>query len=302
MYRVFSAVRAEVALARLSPDALSGLAVERFGGQASAYDRVMPGDQELFDWERAAIHDFFPPPPARLLVGGVGAGREVLALATLGYWVVGFEPSAALCEILVRRARKAGLAAVDVVQASYEAVVEAVRAAQGRQPVPEGLGRIMGAAPYDGVIVGWGSIGCIASAETREALLSAAKALCPAGPALASFTRHVPGRGGAARAAALARRFLGWFPSGRPVDPGDRLEWFGFEHAFTDDEVDYLVSRAGYRMVRRAHEPHFHVVLVPQANGATLQTGDDDLREVRAGSSRHGIIPWRGPMSPDAAP
>ena len=267
-YRVFGAVRAEVALARLSPGALAGLAVERFGSQASAYDRPLPGDRQLFEWERAAIDDFFPRPPARLLVGGVGAGREVLALAALGYRVTGFEPSALLCETLGRRARATGLTTLEVIPGSYEEVVTAVRGRDGRGPVPDGARRILGAAPYDGVIVGWGSIGCVVSAEAREALLPALSTLCPSGPVLASFELHVPDRGGAARAAALARRLLAWLPGSRPVAPGDHLEWFGFQHGFTDGEVEGLAARAGYEMVRRAHEPNFHVVLVPQASEA----------------------------------
>src|SRR5687767_14651727 len=47
----------------------------------------------LFDWEEQVVREHFPPPPARVVVTGAGAGREVLALLRLGYDAVGFEPS-----------------------------------------------------------------------------------------------------------------------------------------------------------------------------------------------------------------
>ena len=39
----------------------------------------------LFEWEREAIDRWFPPPPARILIGGAGGGRESVSLASRGY-------------------------------------------------------------------------------------------------------------------------------------------------------------------------------------------------------------------------
>ena len=47
----------------------------------------------LFDWEERAVERFFPRPPARVLVGGAGGGREAFALHEKGYTVVAFDPA-----------------------------------------------------------------------------------------------------------------------------------------------------------------------------------------------------------------
>ena len=46
----------------------------------------------LFPFEQRAISRHFPAPPATVLIGGAGAGREALVLAQQGYRVVAFEP------------------------------------------------------------------------------------------------------------------------------------------------------------------------------------------------------------------
>jgi len=57
--------------------------------------REGPGSRELRPWEVDFIRSL-PPPPARVLLGGAGTGREAQALAARGYQLVAFDPAASL--------------------------------------------------------------------------------------------------------------------------------------------------------------------------------------------------------------
>src|SRR5262245_4871066 len=57
---------------------------------------------ELFPWERRVIEAHFPKPPATVLIGGAGGGREALALERRGYRVVAFDPTESLTTALYR--------------------------------------------------------------------------------------------------------------------------------------------------------------------------------------------------------
>ena len=57
----------------------------------------------LFKEEERAISACFPKPPAHLLVGAAGGGREAVSLAAMGYRVTAFEPAAELALSLQNR-------------------------------------------------------------------------------------------------------------------------------------------------------------------------------------------------------
>jgi hypothetical protein len=57
----------------------------------------------LFPKEEKIIKEYFPPPPARCLIGAAGGGREALALAGMGYEVLAFEPVPQLALALAGR-------------------------------------------------------------------------------------------------------------------------------------------------------------------------------------------------------
>ena len=63
------------------------------------------GTPGLFPHEAELVRRFFPPPPARILDLGCGAGRTTVPLAAMGYDVVAFDPSAALIGAAQRRTR-----------------------------------------------------------------------------------------------------------------------------------------------------------------------------------------------------
>src|SRR5262245_21966636 len=56
----------------------------------------------LFPFEERVISRHFPEPPGTVLVGAAGGGREALALASLGYDVVAFEPASGLAGSLAQ--------------------------------------------------------------------------------------------------------------------------------------------------------------------------------------------------------
>jgi hypothetical protein len=128
----------------------------------------------LHDWERSVIQDFFPPPPARVLIGGAGMGRETFPIAEMGYSVVAFDPVPELVEGM--RARKSP--SVRVLRGGYEDLPtltgEDGRLVDIREPL------------FDAAVIGWGSFSMLVTdAERVETLRRFAQVT--RGPILASF-------------------------------------------------------------------------------------------------------------------
>jgi len=61
--------------------------------------------------EETILRTVFPPPPARILVGGCGAGRTIIPLCTLGYQVSGIDIAPAMIEGAQQQVHDAKLAA-----------------------------------------------------------------------------------------------------------------------------------------------------------------------------------------------
>jgi hypothetical protein len=116
----------------------------------------------LFPWEVEWFDALLPPPPARILVAGAGAGAEVVALRARGYAVAATEP----VERLARQCAEVG--ARPVWPLDHEA-----------------LGTLAGER-FDAVLLGWGSLTHVLTPAGRQRTLEAAAALT-SGPILASF-------------------------------------------------------------------------------------------------------------------
>lgn len=231
LFRKFEAARVELVLALASDRFL-----ERYNdlayGATSAYHPGSPDYRdELFAWEQDALSRCFPPPPARVLVGAAGGGREAFALARRGYAVEAFEPSD-----LVQRMAEArpGGSPVGVFRARY-ADLPLVRRLDGE------LVRLDSAEPFDAGIVGWGSFSHLVTDEERVSVLRRMADLV-AGPVLVSYfgAATVPGTG---RATGLRRLRLAWRGDRRPgysftIDVG------GFRQ-LTEPEMRGLADRAG---------------------------------------------------------
>jgi SAM-dependent methyltransferase len=205
-------------------------------------------DASPFAWERAWWTQALPPPPARLLIGGAGAGREVRALVADGYEVFACDPLPAAVAALGSLLGPAAVACAD-----HES--------------PE---RWPGPPRVDAVIFGWGSLTHVLDAPGRLRALAAADARTD-GPILASvWTREafpVP-TGRATRAGAAVGRFIGRarglaVASGPNEDVPDDLgfaPWCGFGARVTPAELE-AAGRALGREVRFVPAPYPHVTL-----------------------------------------
>ena len=227
LYHLFVELRSELMVAATPPDSWSL-------GNAQVYDRRSRYKMEalnttLFAWEAGAVERFFPNAPARVLVGAAGGGRELFALAQRGYQVAGFEPSPELSK--VARQRIVAPALLHLERCSYEDLVA------GGTPLEQH-------APYDAVILGWGSLSHLGCDTTRRALLQTARRLCPVGPLLMSWMRTVPT---GPRRAGL-RRVLAALGSHRRALDDAYTNHAGFVHTYTEDEIRDLASGAGYEV------------------------------------------------------
>ena len=193
---------------------------------AATYRQDAHNLRGLFDWERRALAGHFPA-TGSLLVLGAGAGRELLALARLGYAVTGYECNPVLVEhgrrLLARTGCGARLHPV------------------GRDEAPRDDGR------HDGVIVGWSAYTLIPGRPERVALLAGLRRRVPAGaPVLVSFFTRPPGcrRTRVVTAVANAVRRV---RRARPVEAGDDLTP-DFVHRFTRAELVAELSAGGFAL------------------------------------------------------
>lgn len=211
----------------------------------------------LFPFEEEAIRDFFPKPPAHVLIGGAGGGREALALAALGYRITAFEPSPKLAAALAARAHNG--ASLAVYRARYEDLPRLEKTPGPGTVALDALPRI------DGVIAGWGSFSHLRSRELRVAALEHLAGATD-GPILVSFIGLFDDRKPPASALGRLRRAL---PRRHGRNPGDAFSIsIGFYHRTNDREVDDLAAAAGLEIIHRSFDMRWnspHVVLRRQS-------------------------------------
>ncbi len=247
-------VRDELALALLGDPARDDV-TSAFYDASSKYAAGSPHDESgLTPFEEAAVAAHFPPPPARLLVGGAGAGRELVALAERGYAVEGYEPVARLVDE-ARRALAAHGASGEVWRGGHETLGEALR----ERATPS----------FDAVVVGWTSWAHLLGSARRVAFLRAVREACPRGPVLLSFFGPGPDEPGSPRerVRARVRRVVAALPGARPVEVGDALhQGRFFVHHVTPGELAREAEAAGYDVVHHADDAstYPHAVLRPR--------------------------------------
>ena len=192
----------------------------------------------LFPWEQAAIGAFFPAPPARVLLGGAGGGREAYPLVEMGYDVVAFEPAPVLAATMAQKAG-AEFPSLKTYRGAYEDL-PTVFAIPGNESID-----LRGSAPFDAAIIGWASYSHLVSDSARVAALEKLAALT-SGPLLVSC---FPERGGyvatpgTGLSKALKRRAL---RHGRSIF----TTGIGYVRLLSEDDLRALADRAGLQIVR----------------------------------------------------
>lgn len=232
---------ASLALRALDARALRDLTVSLYGARGGHLE------DGLFDWEERWFDADLPPRPGKILVGGAGTGRELRHLARLGHALVAFDP---VPSFLARaRTMEGGAPSPVILAGAYEDLVEPeTECARGFASAVESH------APFDAVLLGWGSFTHLVTARDRQALLEKLRTLCPSGPLLGSFwTRadDAPPRTG--RSIRLGRRLGALLAGSRPpcTEPDDVIRGHcGFAHLFTPTELHALARSAGYEVRR----------------------------------------------------
>lgn len=212
------------------------------------YDRSRPSQGGgLFDWERDWFREDLPEAPARLLVGGAGSGREVLPLRERGYDIVAFDPAGSHVELC-----PGGLVG------SFADLVN--RDDTHKRGF---LDFIESRAPYDGVILGWGSFTHVHPATLRLQVLTGVGRLT-SGPVLLSFWTRAPLETQLSSARSFGERvgnLLG-IQSGYDQRSDRVVSHAGFVHLFDKSELADLADRAGFVVSRWALDTGYpHITL-----------------------------------------
>ena len=189
----------------------------------------------LFHWEEDMARKHLPAPPARLLVGGAGGGREVYAWASQGYSVVAFEPSPTLARAVL--AKKAEYPNAQIWRGRYEDLPLLFDVESSASVQIGALGR------FDAVVLGWPTYSHIRTRERRVAALRQLDAVTN-GPIAISFflDKHRDARK-ASRVQTLTRR-LGISRPGDAFSP-----YIGFHHWSTEEELRDEIREAGLEVV-----------------------------------------------------
>ncbi len=249
---------------------LSGLALGLLDDSAlvrltiSSYDRRGTYNaQQIRDWEVDWFAADLPSPPARLLVGAAGSGREVAHLEEQGYEVFAFEPASRY----VQNANQTSRLGRPMLEGSYDDLLDQSSLLQQR---------LSAERSFDGILLGWGSITHVPGQDRRIAMFKKLRLLCPRGPLLASFClaqgRTQPGLSRARNAGLRVARLLG----GSGDDPSmDGISGsHGYAHWFTDEELQELAAESGYRLKNQVLATAF-----PYPHATFLPAQDDSLEQ-----------------------
>ncbi len=226
----------------------------------SAEDTYAPGgptfSRGLFAWERDALaHPAFPR-AGRVLLGGAGGGRELVALTAMGYTVDAFEPAAALFTALAAHPT-AGLTR----RASYADLVRA--ATQGEGPLAA-----LREHTYDGVVLGWASFTHLTTEGEAEATLRAVRVIAPQATVLVSYLGPDDDGRANGRVEALRPRVRAGLAriTGRaePLAGEGFAPGAGFYRRFAPPAFEALAGRAGYDVAMHEADPYPHALLSPR--------------------------------------
>jgi hypothetical protein len=253
-YSVIDRARSALILA-FAPEAVVTCFNDLAYGRDVSYHPESPTFRRgLFAWEERAIATYFPPPPARVLIGGAGGGREVMALAEKGHEVTAFEPSPPLAAAMA--CHFPGRLNVKVFRARYEDMPHLFPA---RPDAPSMT--LEAGSSFDAAVLGWGSYSHLRTEAQRIRVLSIFRRYVH-GPILLSYSKPLdtPSHTGGFRSA--LKKWL-------KLDSNDFFSVYsGFTHAVRVAELEAAARQSGLKIVQLneggtpdALSPH--AVLVP---------------------------------------
>lgn len=219
----------------LSDERLAAIDASYYEGRRQYLDRTY-NTKGLWDWERECVEAHFAP-GARVVVTGAGGGREVLALAGMGFEATGYE-----CNATLRDFGNGLLAGTSARILPVE-----------RDVWPDTVQR------FDCAVVGWGSYMLIPGRARRTAFLRAAvRSLAPGAPVLLSFF-HREGSPLYFRAVAGVAAVLRLLSGAPTREPGDALAPT-FVHYFTQRQIEDELAAAGFELVTYGTREYGHAV------------------------------------------
>lgn len=211
----------------------------------------------LWPWERRWFEARLPIPPARILVGGVGNGREAEHLCERGYRVDAFDPAPESLATCATRLGKQGRCKVG----GFEELADAVLDRKQTVLTP------FAAVRYDAVLLGWTSLTHVINDVTVERTLRTCSALAPDGPVLASFWLKggSPPRDRARQVGAWIGRQLGRVRSAKHHTDGVCFHpAYGFGRTFEKSEIEAFAARCGRATVWEGSAGEFpHATFLP---------------------------------------
>ena len=210
-------------------------AVDQRHHMQSIFARADYNRRGLFAWEERCLERF--PPTGRILVIAAGGGREMLALARIGFALDGCDCN----PVLVALAKK--------LLASVECSVTVA----GRD------GLVAPRPPYDAVVVGWGAYALMRGRVSRIRFLNSLRSVIRVdAPIMLSF----PVRSARARAPRVSRTVanaLRRLQFREPIELGDDLRGYAI-HRFSRGEVDFEVRQAGFELELYDEKEYGHAV------------------------------------------
>jgi 2-polyprenyl-3-methyl-5-hydroxy-6-metoxy-1,4-benzoquinol methylase len=190
-------------------------------------------------WEVTVLDRFFLDCRS-VLLGAMGGGREVIALARRGIQVDAFDCSNVLVEIARQLLASENINSKLILSSPAQ--------------VPETFGI------YDGIIVGWGAYMHIPGREARiEFLKQFRRHVRSGGPILLSFLSYetVSRRFRLIFAIAKFVRFVR--RSSEPVELGDSLI-SAFQHQFTKEEIEQELKESEFRLEYFSEDGYPHAI------------------------------------------
>jgi hypothetical protein len=255
--RVFGILREEIAFRAFREQDWLDLGRTLYSRATRYTQGSTHNESGLFAFEHDAIELAFPDPPAAILVGACGGGREIFGLLKLGFRIAAaYDPVEQFIDALREDPR--------LFQIKERLYVGSHQTVESLPPLREPSET---SAPVDAVVVGWGSYAHLRGASRRVEFLRSLRSLCPRGPVLLSFFAEGGGEPEQpARLRARLRQLLGTTDS--MVEIGDGLNrGQGAIHRFTEAAFASEATAAGYRVQRWDEQDAAvaYAILVPES-------------------------------------